>query len=77
MTHTHSPRAEMFAETFKNTLFDDLIAVQAVYVADYHREIALGRTELAQRILERNVNPMGEAIDMRDGTCRECAEARI
>lgn len=76
MSHTHSPRAVQFGEMFANISVAEMLEVQAVYVSDFHRMKAEGSVDTAQRILDRNVNPMGEAIDMRDGTCRECAEAR-
>lgn len=74
MSHTHSPRAIRFAETFENISVAEMIEVQRVYIGDFERLRAEGNEATAQRILDRNINPLGEAIDMRDGTCRECAE---
>lgn len=74
--HPHSDRARRFFETFKNTSLDEMLGVQRAYIEDYKRWKAEGDGVMAEITLDRCINPLGEAIDMRDGTCRECAEER-
>lgn len=74
--HTHSDRASYFFESYRNITVRDMFDVQQVFIDAYRRGIEEGRYNYAERLMDLMIIPLGEAIDMRDGTCRECAEAR-